>query len=189
MANVSPERAGELISIMKSMYSITGSVLTSELSVFEQALITMAQSVDKEPSVYGAVSGLLYAVDSSRRTDAETAMRGYLMGSLEIKKKGAEFLKGLFCTARDIILSDNSFLQMTDGLITEMDYNDFLEILPSMKLAFSYFTPSEIQDTAESVAELHSVSKKDILNAQAVDENLFLFGEELDMEICKSIGI
>lgn len=189
MANVSPERADELISIMKSMYSITGSVLTSELPVFEQALITMAQSADKEPSVYGAVSGLLYAVDSSRRTDAETAMRGYLMGSLEIKKKGAEFLKGLFCTARDIILSDDSFLQMTDSLITEMDYNDFLEILPSMKLAFSYFTPSEIQDTAESVAELHSVSKKDILNAQAVDENLFLFGEELDREISESIGI
>ncbi|MDE6849073.1 MAG: hypothetical protein K2J44_06970 [Ruminococcus sp.] len=189
MANVAPERADELISILKSMYSITGNILTSELPVFEQALITMTQSAEKEPSVYGAVSGLLYAGDSSRRTDAETAMRGYLMGSTEIKKKGAEFLKGLFGTARDIILSDDSFLQMTDKLITEMEYDDFLEILPSMKLAFSYFTPSEIQDTAKSVAEFHSVEKKDILSTQAVDENLFVFGEELDREICKIIGI
>lgn len=189
MVNVASERADELISIMKSMYGIAGNILTSELPVFEQALITMAGADDKEASVYGAVSGLLYAIDSSRRTDAETAMRGYLMGSLEIKKKGADFLKGLFCTARDIILSDDSFLKMTDKLITEMEYDDFLEILPSMKLAFSYFTPSEIQDTAKSVAEIHSVEKKDILNTKAVDENLFLFGEELDMEICRIIGI
>ena len=111
------------------------------------------------------------------------------MGSLPIKKQGAEFLKGLFSTARDIILSDDSFVEMTDNLITEMDYSDFMEILPSMKLAFSYFTPSEIQDTARSVAKLHNTDKNDILIKRAVDEDMFDFGSQLDSDICEILNL
>ncbi|MDE5558590.1 MAG: hypothetical protein K2J32_13070 [Ruminococcus sp.] len=189
MVGISSDRAGEVISIMKTMYGIAGNVLTDEISVFEETLDIMILAETKEPSIYGAVSGLLYAIDSARRADAEKAMSGYLTGTLEIKKQGADFLNGLFSTARDIVLSDESFLKMTDTLITEMEYNDFMEILPSMRLAFSYFTPSEIQDTAKSVAELHNVNRTDIMNRKAVDENMFIFGNELDSEICEKLGI
>ncbi|MDE6678693.1 MAG: hypothetical protein K2K02_06605, partial [Ruminococcus sp.] len=172
-----------------TMYGIAGNILPDEMEVFEQTLTAMALSQDKEASVYGAVSGLLYAIDSEKRSDAEKAMRGYLMGTLEIKKQGAEFLKGLFNTARDIILSDDSFLKMTDNLITDMEYDDFMEILPSMRLAFSYFTPSETQDTAKSVAMLHNVNRMDILNSKAIDENMFVFGNQLDEDICRFLDI
>ncbi|MDE5584568.1 MAG: hypothetical protein K2J08_12805 [Ruminococcus sp.] len=189
MANVATDRADELIIILKSMYGLTGNVLSDERDLFMHTLLAMAETDEKEPSVFGAVEGLLYAMDSARREEAEKAMRGYLMGNTDIKKKGAEFLKGLFSTARDIILSDNSFLKMTDSLISEMEYNDFMEILPSMRLAFSYFTPSEIQDTAREVAELHGTAKDDILKKKSIDENLFVFGENLDREICGIMGL
>ncbi len=189
MANISEDRADEVISVLKTMYGIAGNILPDEMEVFEQTLTAMALSKDKEASVYGAVSGLLYAIDSEKRSDAEKAMRGYLMGTLEIKKQGAEFLKGLFNTARDIILSDDSFLKMTDNLITDMEYDDFMEILPSMRLAFSYFTPSETQDTAKSVAMLHNVNRMDILNSKAIDENMFVFGNQLDEDICRFLDI
>lgn len=189
MACVSADRADEVISVLKTMYGIAGNILSEEMEVFSQTLTAMTLANDKEASVYGAVSGLLYAIDSEKRSDAETAMRGYLMGTLEIKKQGAEFLKGLFSTARDIILSDDSFLKMTDILITEMEYDDFMEILPSMRLAFSYFTPAEIQDTAQSAGKLHNVSKNDILSSRAVDENMFLFGSQLDSDICGFLNL
>ena len=188
MANVSSDRAEEFISIIRIMYGITGDILHDKREDFRQALITVSEAPEKEPSVYGAVMGMLYAMDSSKRTDAENAMKGYLKGSAEIKKKGAEYLKGLFSTARDIVLIDNEFIKMTDELITGMDYNDFMEILPSMKLAFSYFTPSEIQETAESVAVMHNSDKDDLLKVRAVDEKFFLFGEALDREICDIMG-
>lgn len=189
MVCVSADRADEVISVLKTMYGIAGNILSEEMEVFSQTLTAMTLANDKEASVYGAVSGLLYAIDSEKRSDAETAMRGYLMGTLEIKKQGAEFLKGLFSTARDIILSDDSFLKMTDILITEMEYDDFMEILPSMRLAFSYFTPAEIQDTAQSAGKLHNVSKNDILSSRAVDENMFLFGSQLDNDICGFLNL
>jgi len=189
MADVAEDRADDVISVLKTMYGIAGNILPDEMEVFEQTLIEMTLAKNKEASVYGAVSGLLYAIDSEKRSDAENAMRGYLMGTLAVKKQGAEFLKGLFSTARDIVLSDDSFLKMTDTLITEMEYDDFMEILPSMRLAFSYFTPTEIQDTAQSVAELHNVNKNDILSSKAVDENMFLFGNRLDDDICEFLNI
>lgn len=115
-------------------------------------------------------------------------MRGYLRGSLAMQKQGALFLKGLFETARDIALTDQSFLRMTDELIGGMDFQDFLEVLPSLRLAFSYFTPSEIQSTAAAAAALHAGGAEDILRKKAVNEELYLFGAELDREICGILG-
>ncbi|MDE6425299.1 MAG: hypothetical protein K2K89_04065 [Ruminococcus sp.] len=188
MAGVSSDRAGEVISVLKTMYGIAGNILPEELTVFAETLDVMAWAENKEPSVYGAVSGLLYAIDSGRRVDAEKAMSGYLTGTVEIKKQGADFLKGLFNTARDIVLSDDSFLKMTDTLITDMEYSDFMEILPSMRLAFSYFAPAEIQDTAKAVAELHNVNTDDIMKHKAIDENMFIFGNNLDNEIFERLS-
>ena len=189
MVSVSSERAEEVISVLKTMYGIAGNILPEELSVFTETLDVMAQADIKEPSVYGAVSGLLYAINSSRRTDVENAMSGYLNGTTEIKKQGADFLKGLFSTARDIILSDDSFLKMTDTLITGMEYSDFMEILPSMRLAFSYFAPAEIQDTAKAVAGLHDVTAYNVMNRMIVDEDMFVFGSQFDADILEKLDI
>lgn len=68
-------------------------------------------------------------------------MSSYLKGDRNVQIQGAEFLHGLFNAARDIIMTDDSFIRMTDTLICGLDYDDFIEILPSMKLAFSCFTP------------------------------------------------
>ncbi|MDE7098422.1 MAG: hypothetical protein K2O60_04685 [Ruminococcus sp.] len=188
MANVPPENADNVINIMKIMYGIIVSVLDYRMNDFEAELLTIVSSAEKEPAVYGGAMGLLCAISPDYKQSAEDGARGYLTGSTEIQKKGADYLRGLFSTARDIVLVDNSFLEMADKLITDMGFDDFLEILPSLRLAFSNFTPSEIQLVSESVAELHGISENDLMKKSAVDENLFDFGEELDRIICGIIG-
>lgn len=184
MGDVPPERAQECITIFRVLYGVTGRVLPERQEEFRLALLTLTERAEKEPSVFGAASGLLYAMDGAFRTQAESAMCGYLRGSLPMQKQGALFLKGLFETARDIALTDESFLRMTDVLITGMEISDFLEILPSLRLAFSYFTPAEIQQTAASAAALYAASAEDITKKRAVDEELYLFGAQLDREVC-----
>ena len=132
--------------------------------------------------------GILYSIEPDRRENAENAMKGYLKGSPDIRKQGAEYLRGLFGTARDIVLIDDRFLKMTDELVQNMEYEDFLEILPSLRLSFSYFTPNELQSTAEAVAEMYNSDSEDIMNVPAVDERLFLFGKQLDREIFALMG-
>ncbi|MBP3270916.1 MAG: hypothetical protein J6M17_01650 [Ruminococcus sp.] len=182
------ESAARLTSIMRSMYSIAARLLPHLCPDLEKALDTMISRQQKEPTVYGTAMGLLYSFDSSRRSDAESALRGYLNGSAGIRKLGADYLCGLFTSAGDIVLADDVFLKMTDELITGFDSSDFLEILPPLKLAFSRFTPSEIRSIAHRIAQSYSSDGNDILFGEAVDEALYLFGQSLDREVISQLG-
>lgn len=188
MADIPSDNAGDCISVLRTMFGLTVSTLPDRADVFRSALLIMREAKSKEPSVHGAVMGLLYAMDPSERSAAEQAMLSYLRGSANIRKMGADFLRGLFATARDIMLADDTFLRMTDDLVSGMDHDDFMEILPSLRLAFSFFTPSEIRTAANAVSELHNANRDDILRTAPVDEGLFLFGEVLDRDICRTIG-
>ena len=130
--------------------------------------------------------GLLYALDGNYLQSAENAMQGYLTGSPAMKKQGASYLKGLFETARDIALMDKNFLAMTDSLLSDMEYDDFMEILPSLRLAYGYFTPFEIQEISGEVSEFHGL-KEDLTSQTGLDEALVAFGAELDAEIFREL--
>ena len=189
MANAPSEKADEIINIMRSMYSIATKILPEKTEYLESALTSIAGAEEKEPAVFGAAMGILYAIDSKNSADAENAARGYLAGTVAIRKKGADYLRGLFTTSRDIVFTDSSFLEMTDQLIISMDYDDFLEILPSMRLAFSSFTPNELRIVAKTASKLHNVNENDIFMKPAVNEKLFLFGENFDRMICESLNM
>ena len=81
---------------------------------------------------------------------------------------------------------DKKFIAMTDVLLSDMEYDDFMEILPSLRLAYSYFTPFEIQDIAGEAASLHGL-KEDFTLESGLDEALVAFGSELDAEIFRKL--
>ena len=186
MGGVQPEQAQDCIKICKLLYNVSGRVFPERQEEFKSALLTLSEREQKEPSVYGACMGLLYAMDGNYLQSAENAMQGYLQGTPTMKKQGAFYLKGLFETARDIALTDKNFIAMTDALLSEMEYEDFMEILPSLRLAYSYFTPFEIQDIAEETASLHGL-KDDLTRQAGIDEALYAFGAELDAEIFRTL--
>ncbi|MBR1529659.1 MAG: hypothetical protein IJ642_10225 [Oscillospiraceae bacterium] len=186
MGAVQPEQAQDCIKICKLLYNVSGRVFPQRQSEFRSALKTLSEREQKEPSVYGAAMGLLYALDGNYLQAAEEAMQGYLKGSPAMQKQGAAYLKGLFETARDIALMDKKFIAMTDVLLSDMEYDDFMEILPSLRLAYSYFTPFEIQDIAGEAASLHGL-KEDFTLESGLDEALVAFGSELDAEIFRKL--
>ncbi len=188
MANVPDEKADELCSIIRRLFALTDSLLPDRRPQLTQSLTELCSQTEKHPAVFGAAMGLLCAVDLSNQFAAEQAMRGFLRGTAEIKKQGAEYLKGLFFTARDIVFSGDDFLLMTDELLRSMTSGDFIEILPSLKLAFSYFTPQEIDETAEAIAALYDADAGAILDDAAIDEQLYSFGRQLDIEITQKLG-
>lgn len=188
MAGLPSERADACIRIMKHMLELTDTLLRDRADELETALRLLISAPDKQPAVYGAAIGLMCRFDSSMRSAAEQALRGYLCGSPEIIRKGAEYLKGLFSSARDIMFGENDFLRMTDELIVSMDHDDFIEVLPQLRLAFGYFTPQEAAETSRAVAKLHSTEPSDIRYGRAIDEKLYTFGKRLDDEIMKMIG-
>lgn len=187
MAAVQAEQAPDCIRILRLLYDVTERLLPERRDDLHDALQMLTREPKREPSVYGAALGLLYAMDSRWLTAAESAMQGYLRSSGEVRRQGAHYLKGLFETARDIALSDHSFLEMTDELLEALDNADFMEILPPLRLAFSHFTPQEIQIIAARAAALHGEGERSILDVRSFDEDLHAFGAQLDAEVMRMI--
>lgn len=186
-ADVPDEQAEDIVKILRQMYLLTDSTLAHRRDEFEGMLKTIAESDKKHPAIYGCAYGLLYAFDEKFEKPAELAMQGFLNGSAEVRKKGAQYISGLFTAARDIVFSGTDFLRLTDRLITSFDSEDFLEILPSLRLAFSTFTPREIQDTAKAAAALYDMGEDDILYKKATDEGLYRYGLRLDEIIANAL--
>lgn len=187
-ASVPDEKADALCAVMNHLFALTDSILPDRRDALTASLVSLISAKDKHPAVFGAAMGLLCAVEPQRQADAEAAMRGYLNGSLSVKKQGAQYLKGLFSTARDIVFAENRFLVMTDELLTSMSSGDFIEILPSLRLAFSYFTPQEISETAETIAKHYDTDAAGLMYDEVIDEALFAYGRELDREIMCDLG-
>lgn len=190
MIHVNEEKADECIRICRLLYSlVTGTLICDEFEMLKDVFISMINMNDPEPSVYGAVLGLLYGMDSSTfKPEIRIAVQAYLSGSKEIQKKGAVFLRGLFSTARDIVLVSDEFIRITDNLISGFEWNEFLEVLPELKLAFSYFSPYETDRIAESAASLHNSNTDKLKNTMNIDSELFASGSELEKEILKEAG-
>ena len=189
MMDVNAEYANECIKICRMMYNlVTGDVLHKEYDTLFDAFRLMIEKDDPEPSLYGAVLGLLYGSENAYKENIRQALNGYLTGSEEIKKQGAVFLRGLFSTARDIVLVGNEFIVTTNKLISEFETEDFMEILPELRLAFSYFTPSEIDSIAEKVALLYGKSKEEVKKNIELYSALYAEGIRLEKDILKEFS-
>lgn len=182
--NINSDRADECIKICRILYNLVSEeVLPERLPELIQAFKSMCEKENPEPTVYGAVLGLLYGNDMSYKYEISNSFFGYLTGSDELKKQGAVFLRGVFTTARDIVLVGNEFSKIIDTLVRSLSIDDFMEVLPELRLAFSYFTPSEIDELAEKVAAFYGKTRADVKKSLIVYSDIYAQGEELEKQI------
>ena len=94
--------------------------------------------------------------------------------------RSAAFLRGLFYTAKDFVFVQEDFLGMVDGLLVELSAEEFLQLLPELRMAFGYFTPLEADRIAGKAAALHGADADRILKGRAVPPLVYEYGETLD---------
>lgn len=187
--NINSDRAEDCIKICRILYNISSEgILSDRFSELIQAFKAMIEKDNPEPAIYGAVLGLLYGYAPSYKAEISKALFGYLTGSDELKKQGAIFLRGAFSTARDIVLVGDEFIKMIDSLIKALSVNDFMEVMPELRLAFSKFTPSETDEIAEKAAALYGKSSSDLKKNLVIYDDIYALGVELDKQICKDIS-
>ena len=190
MINVNDDHSSECIKVCRMLYGlVNGGVLSDKREVLIEAFETMTEKPDPSPSVLGAVVGLLYGSDKIYKRKIRELVSGYLSGTTEMKKQGAVFIRGLFSTARDIALVGDEFIRITDELIDDFDMIDFMEILPELRLAFSYFTPSETDSIAKKAATLYNYDFASLLcDTPDIDPEIYALGLELEKEILDERG-
>ena len=64
-----------------------------------------------------------------------------------------------------------------------------MDILPELRLAFSYFTPSEIDGIAQKASALYGKSKEEMKKSLEIYQYLYAKGIHLESEILRGTDI
>ncbi len=119
-------------------YECCGALLLDRKPEFLQVLERVSQDTSQTASMRGGSIGVLWVLGAMGAKDILATINYYCQpNSL------GDFLTGLFYLARETTQRAPGLLLSIDKLLLAYEDNEFLEALPSLRLAFGYFTPRE----------------------------------------------
>ena len=71
-------------------------------------------------------------------------------------------------------------LEMMDVFLGQVDEEEFMALLPQMRMAFAYFTPAETDKIARQAAGLHHRSGRELMERAEILPDWYTYGKELD---------
>ena len=189
MAAVKEENAPECMEALKLLYQTFGSAreLAGLKEEYLRVLVDAGERQDVHPGFFGCAQGILYGCGRKSAREIEYAARGFLMGTTEQTKKVAGFFHGLFFAAKDIIFSSRTFLELLDGFFGEVTGEAFMKILPELRMAFTYFTPGEIDRIARLAAGIHGKGGAQVTGQEGVPADWYAYGRQLDEYVRKQL--
>ncbi len=93
---------------------------------------------DQMPLIRGATLGALFSLAESDMDEILTVMN-YFSDPMEL----GDFLIGFFSLAREAAQRDPRLLEKLNDMIMNLNEEQFWEVLPGLRLAFTFFTPRE----------------------------------------------
>lgn len=158
------------------------------LDSYFEALLAMDGDSEVQAGIHGCVHGLLYGGGREDVARIQQICRGYLTGTREQLLKTAMFFRGLFYGAKDLVFVGDTFLKMLDGFLEQVEEEDFMQLLPELHMAFTYFTPAETDRIARTAAGFHGRNPEQFQEQQAVPEAWYLYGRELEESVLASLS-
>ncbi len=184
MCQVKDENLADTMEAVKTLNSILGrKEYERDLESFIDILESMLSVKDINSGLEGAICGVLYGRGRLTSGDVGRSCAGYMAGTKEKKLKAATFLRGVFFTARDLIFVGDTFLRIIDEFLLSVEDEDFMQLLPQLRIAFSYFTPAQIDQLAGNVAAMHGMDKNSFKKLQQVTPEVFNYGRSLEEQI------
>lgn len=190
MAQVKEERLSDCMDILKLLYQVTGrgEEMRMERDAYYEALERLMQVVDINAGLNGCIHGILYGCGREDANGVEQACIGYLTGTREQLLQTAVFFRGLFYTAKDLIFIGGRLLGILDTFFGQVGEQEFVELLPQLRMAFAYFTPAEIDRIAKQAAGLHGVNREELMERAEVLPQRYAYGKELDAYAMGKMG-
>ncbi len=189
MTRIKDEDLGSCMTALKLLYQITGrnsqeqsgqGKYAQERESYYDALVRMNEDGQIHAGLNGCIHGILYGSGRETASEVEMVCRGYLMGTGEQLFKTAQFFKGVFFTARDLVFIGEEFLKMLDTFFGQVSAEEFMELLPELRMAFTYFTPRETDKIAAMAAGLHGTKQEDIRKREVIMPGWYSYGAEID---------
>jgi len=153
-ANRGNDTMHALARLRELLVSTAGAQL--DASLYWDVVRQLAASHD-EPLIRGTAVGLLYSAGNLGADELASSLQGHFIG-LTDAQRSVGFLRGLLHTARDAAWQQPDLLTSLDALLAGWDEEQFIGVLPELRLAFAAMTPKETDRIADAVAALHGES-------------------------------
>ncbi len=114
---------------------------------------------NRSASVRGALTGALWTLGEADMTDIVSDVAYFA----EPTKLG-DFLTGLFDLAREVVQRRPELVRSIDDVIMSYDDEEFLLAIPSLRLAFSSFTPKEIHHLAITLIKALDMPETELIS-------------------------
>ncbi len=184
VTRIKDEVLDETMNVLKLLCQITGKKkkgFEKEKEDYFETLEEMLKDHKIHAGLNGCIRGILYGSGREEPQAAGLACRGYLTGTKEQLLKTAVFFRGLFFTARDLMLTAEELPVMLDTFFGQVDEAGFMELLPQLRMAFACFTPAETDKIAKIAAGLHQKTADALLAQEEVLPEWYAYGKSLDL--------
>jgi len=181
--NPNPNELDELADQLKFLYMLSEKRQADDSrEIFSDQLRELLRN-DKLPAkLEGVVVAILCNLEVIDRAEISRRARAYMFGSPEQMLHTAAYLHGVFIVARDYLFHQEEILRDLHQMITSLAYDDFLQVVPELRLAFTYFSPMEISMLSEKVAALFQTTVEQVTNP-VIDERTLRDARMLDQAI------
>ncbi|MEN1986555.1 DUF5682 family protein [Paenibacillus hubeiensis] len=136
------------------------------------------------PQLEGVCVAISSGLGDRPKQEIVERARSYIRGTPEQMLQTALYLQGVFAISRDAFLYEDELLQELNYLVAQLSTEDFIGMVPELRLAFTFFTPMEVALIAERVAGLFQV-RVDDLSLPAMDERVLVQAKAWDEAIRK----
>ncbi|MCL1993736.1 MAG: DUF5682 family protein [Spirochaetes bacterium] len=174
---------------LKMLYQIaakeTGNGILNEAlpEILSEAFRDLIARKNAPPSVDGVATGLLYNEGSLPLYETLQRSNAYFSATGDIQALSGRFLRGLFLSAKDLVFYDNGFIEGLNGIIKNLPYDEFIKLLPDLRLSFTSFSPREIDLVAKKAMEILGLAEGDgvsLTELPAIDENVLKIMLDID---------
>lgn len=172
------EEEDRLSERLKFLYEYLLEEEKSEEEIFwEEQWLDAAQEFFKDQeannALVGTIAGILLKKNRLTINEVMDKLNWYIRGGGKAKKDATLYMKGFFKIAKDTVFIEPKLLEAVDQILREVSEEMFLEILPDLRLAFTYFLPFEIDKIAKKVAQFYQVTEEKLLWHSAVEPQVY----------------
>ncbi|MES9991272.1 MAG: DUF5682 family protein [Candidatus Thiodiazotropha sp.] len=156
-------------------------------SQFDDAVNRVADA-KPPPAILGSVLAIAFAAEVRTTKDICRALAGSFYGSSDNSVDRIGILRGLLYTTPEIIWRNREVLVQIDELLCDLSEDEFLELLPHLRLAFTELNPRETDRVANLLANMHGGKAFEFLDSQhGLSQGDLQLGIEIERKLRKSL--
>ena len=169
--------------ILREVVELAGSDLEAiDTSLFDEALAGLL-AADLHPAIGGAVAALACLAQKITAEQLGTLVSGELRGAYMEPKYSAAFLRGVIAVSRELLWATPSLIDAVDNALASASGDDFVALLPHLRLAFCRLDPRDIDRLAHVVAGRRNARPDQVIQAFSVSEATFAANMAIDSAI------